>query len=147
MHQRYSLDNSWRRPKKGNVLIAGSPLRIFRLSTAGQAIAESLEQNGEAPSSGQLLVTRLIDAGALHPLPSLEADTPTVHDISIVIPLFARSENDISRVQNFVAEFSAFPHVVVVDDAFVGDGFAAFDDDETEVADDDDNDEKEVDSA
>ena len=117
MHQRYSLDNSWRRPKKGNVLIAGSPLRIFRLSTAGQAIAESLEQNGEAPSSGQLLVTRLIDAGALHPLPSLEADTPTVHDISIVIPLFARSENDISRVQNFVAEFSAFPHVVVVDDA------------------------------
>ena len=117
MHQRYSLDNSWRRPKNGNVLIAGSPLRIFRLSTAGQAIAESLEQNGEAPSSGQLLITRLIDAGALHPLPSPEADTPTVHDISIVIPLFARSENDISRVQNFVAEFSAFPHVVVVDDA------------------------------
>jgi GT2 family glycosyltransferase len=117
VHQRYSLDNSWRRPKKGNVLIAGSPLRIFRLSTAGQAIAESLEQNGEAPSSGQLLITRLIDAGALHPLPSLEADTPTVHDISIVIPFFARSENDISRVQNFVAEFSAFPHVVVVDDA------------------------------
>ena len=38
MH-RYSLDNSWRRPKKGNVLIAGSPLRIFRLSAAGQAIA------------------------------------------------------------------------------------------------------------
>jgi len=117
VHQRYSLDNSWRRPKKGNVLIAGSPLHIFRLSTAGQAIAESLEQNGEAPSSGQLLITRLIDAGALHPLPSPEADTPTVHDISIVIPLFARSENDISRVQNFVAEFSAFPHVVVVDDA------------------------------
>jgi mycofactocin system glycosyltransferase len=117
VHQPYSLDNSWRRPKKGNVLIAGSPLRIFRLSTAGQAIAESLEQNGEAPSSGQLLVTRLIDAGALHPLPSPEADTPTVHDISIVIPLFARSEDDISRVQNFVTEFSAFPHVVVVDDA------------------------------
>jgi len=117
VHQCYSLDKSWRRPKKGNVLIAGSPLRIFRLSTAGQAIAELLEQNGEAPSSGQLLVTRLIDAGALHPLPSLEGDAPTVHDISIVIPLFARSENDISRVQNFAAEFSAFPHVVVVDDA------------------------------
>ena len=117
MHQRYSLDNSWRRPKKGNVLIAGSPLRIFRLSTAGQAIAESLEQNGEAPSSGQLLITRLIDAGALHPLPSLEADTPIARDISIVIPLFARSENDISRVQNLITEFSAFPQVVVVDDA------------------------------
>jgi mycofactocin system glycosyltransferase len=117
VHQRYSLDNSWRRPKKGNVLIAGSPLRIFRLSTAGQAIAESLEQNGEAPSSGQLLITRLIDAGALHPLPSLEADTPIARDISIVIPLFARSENDISRVQNLITEFSAFPQVVVVDDA------------------------------
>ena len=60
--QRYSLDNSWRRPKKGNVLIAGSPLRIFRLSAAGQSIAESLEQTGEAPASGQLLITRLIDA-------------------------------------------------------------------------------------
>ena len=115
--QRYSLDNSWRRPKKGNVLIAGSPLRIFRLSAAGEAIAESLEQTGEAPSSGQLLVTRLIDAGALHPLPSLESDAPTLSDISIVIPLFARSENDIVRVQNLITEFSAFPQVVVVDDA------------------------------
>jgi hypothetical protein len=95
--QRYSLDNSWRRPKKGNVLIAGSPLRIFRLSAAGQKIAESLEQTGEAPVSGQLLVTRLIDAGALHPLPSLEGNAPTLTDISIVIPLFARSENDIAR--------------------------------------------------
>ena len=115
--QRYSLDNSWRRPKKGNVLISGSPLRIFRLSAAGQKIAESLEQTGEAPSSGQLLVTRLIDAGALHPLPSLESNAPTLSDISIVIPLFARSENDIARVQGLIAEFSAFPHVLVVDDA------------------------------
>ena len=117
VQMRYSLDNSWRRPKKGNVLIAGSPLRIFRLSAAGQSIAESLEQTGEAPASGQLLITRLIDAGALHPLPSLESDAPTLSDISIVIPFFARSENDIVRVQNLITEFSAFPQVVVVDDA------------------------------
>ena len=117
VQMRYSLDNSWRRPKKGNVLIAGSPLRIFRLSAAGQSIAESLEQTGEAPTSAQLLVTRLIDAGALHPLPSLESNAPTLSDISIVIPLFARSENDIVRVQNLITEFSAFPQVVVVDDA------------------------------
>ena len=117
VQMRYSLDNSWRRPKKGNVLIAGSPLRIFRLSAAGQSIAESLEQTGEAPASGQLLITRLIDAGALHPLPSLESNAPTLSDISIVIPFFARSENDIVRVQNLITEFSAFPQVVVVDDA------------------------------
>ena len=117
VQMRYSLDNSWRRPKKGNVLIAGSPLRIFRLSAAGQSIAESLEQTGEAPASGQLLITRLIDAGALHPLPSLESDAPTLSDISIVIPFFARSENDIVRVQNLITEFSAFPQVMVVDDA------------------------------
>ena len=117
VQMRYSLDNSWRRPKKGNVLIAGSPLRIFRLSAAGQSIAESLEQTGEAPASGQLLITRLIDAGALHPLPSLESNAPTLSNISIVIPLFARSENDIVRVQNLITEFSAFPQVVVVDDA------------------------------
>lgn len=117
VQMRYSLDNSWRRPKKGNVLIAGSPLRIFRLSAVGQSIAESLEQTGEAPASGQLLITRLIDAGALHPLSSLESDAPTLSDISIVIPFFARSENDIVRVQNLITEFSAFPQVVVVDDA------------------------------
>lgn len=115
--QRYSLDNSWRRPKKGSVLIAGSPLRIFRFSAAGQAIADSLEQSGVAPSSGQLLVSRLIDAGALHPLPSLESDAPTLTDISIVIPFFAQSENDITQVQNLLTEFAAFPQVVVVDDA------------------------------
>ncbi|MEY4146825.1 MAG: hypothetical protein RL278_381, partial [Actinomycetota bacterium] len=37
---RFIADNSWRRPANGNVVLAGSPLKLFSLSQAGQTIAE-----------------------------------------------------------------------------------------------------------
>ncbi|MEQ1702754.1 MAG: hypothetical protein ABMA25_21810, partial [Ilumatobacteraceae bacterium] len=43
---RYRLDSSWRRPGDGKVVIAGSPLRLFRLSTGGAQAGQVLKFDG-----------------------------------------------------------------------------------------------------
>lgn len=85
---RYRLDSSWRRPNKGNTVIAGSPLRVFRLSDAGQRFIATIEAGGEvdATSAQQKLLDRLVDAGALHPLPIV--GRLTSNDVTIVMPAF-----------------------------------------------------------
>lgn len=62
----YRLDGSWQR--FGAVVLAGSPLRLFRTSPAGSAVLDALECGASvAPSR---LVERLLDAGAIHPPPA-----------------------------------------------------------------------------
>ncbi|MGB8861183.1 MAG: hypothetical protein WCC60_18140, partial [Ilumatobacteraceae bacterium] len=65
---RYLLDSSWRRPGDGRVLIAGSPLRLFRLSTGGAQVVSMVEA-GAAPDTAAVhqLLDRFVEAGALHP--------------------------------------------------------------------------------
>ena len=60
---RFTLDGSWRR--FGRVVIAGSPLRVFRLTAAGAEVASALE-SGRAVEPSRL-VDRLLDGGAIHP--------------------------------------------------------------------------------
>ena len=49
------------------VVLAGSPLQLFRLTPGGIRVVEQIEATGEASPS--TLVDRLYDAGAVHPLP------------------------------------------------------------------------------
>ena len=63
-------------------LLAGSPLRIFRLTTAGRDLVDSIERGDDIESH---LADRLADAGAIHPAPA----APTCFraaDLSIVTP-------------------------------------------------------------
>lgn len=73
--RRYRVDASWQR--FGPVLLAGSPLRLFRTTAAGTRVTTAIER-GEpvAPSD---LVDRLLDAGAVHPVrdTGLDADSDT----------------------------------------------------------------------
>lgn len=64
-------------------MLAGSPLRVFRLSAAGAALAERIERGGEVADSS--MVERFVDAGAIHPLwdASLEL---SVEDVTVVTP-------------------------------------------------------------
>jgi len=65
---RFALDATWER--HGAVVLAGSPLRLFRLGAAGVCVAEHLE-NGRpinATTARSALVERLLDAGAIHPV-------------------------------------------------------------------------------
>ena len=86
---RVRTDPTWRRPSgppaDGKVVIAGSPLRLFRLS-AGGAHVIALDETGEVPDTASIrqLVDRFIDAGALHPVPS--GGPFTTADVTVVLP-------------------------------------------------------------
>ena len=65
--------------------MAGSPLRLFRLGAAGEAVAERVERDGQLESS--VLAERWLDAGAIHPV-ALRPPA-TIHgatDVTVVTP-------------------------------------------------------------
>ncbi len=78
--RRYQIDNSVQH--FGRVVVGGSPLKLFRLSSAGEATFERLAAGERAADS--TLVTRLLDAGAIHPV--AEAGPFDVSDVTIVVP-------------------------------------------------------------
>lgn len=80
---RYRIDPSWQR--FGRVVLAGSPLRLFRLTAGGEAVAERIESDDDVPPS--TLTSRLLDAGATHPLRDVDHEPQfTRHDVTVVTP-------------------------------------------------------------
>ena len=80
----FRLDPSYRRHDL--VVIAGSPLRLFRLSTAGRRVAEALEEGRPLPKGHARLTDRLLDSGAIHPSPDPASGVFTVADVTVVVP-------------------------------------------------------------
>ena len=107
---RYRLDSSWRRPGNGSVVIAGSPLRLFRLSTGGAQVAAMMEV-GEAPDTASVhqLFDRFVEAGALHP--THERSPFTAADVTVVMPAFGALPSSLATV------LASGLRVIVVDDA------------------------------
>ena len=111
---RVRTDPSWRRPLQppadGKVVIAGSPLRLFRLSTGGAHVI-ALAEAGEVPDTPSIrqLVDRFIDAGALHPLP--DAGPFTAADVTVVLPAHRALPDALGTPA------LAGVHAIVVDDA------------------------------
>ncbi len=82
---RFSLDTSWQR--YGRVVIAGSPLTTFRLTSAGEAVAAAIEAGQDVPTSwSSRLIERLLDTGAIHPAVSGRSATFTTADVTVVTP-------------------------------------------------------------
>jgi mycofactocin system glycosyltransferase len=80
---RFRVDGSWQRFDK--VVLAGSPLRLFRLTAGGVALAEEIEAGREVSRS--TLTDRLTDAGAVHPMPPDGAPQRfDVDDVTVVTP-------------------------------------------------------------
>ncbi|MGZ4766031.1 MAG: mycofactocin biosynthesis glycosyltransferase MftF [Ilumatobacteraceae bacterium] len=80
----FVLDGSYRRHDR--IVIAGSPLRLFRLSAAGCRVVEAIEQRRAPPAGHAKLTSRLVDAGAIHPTPT---DSPfTIADVTMVVPAY-----------------------------------------------------------
>jgi mycofactocin system glycosyltransferase len=95
----FRLDPSYRR--HDTVVIAGSPLRLFRLSTAGRRVAEALEAGRPLPQGHAKLTDRLLDAGAIHPRPKPSSGTFTTADVTVVVPAhnsLPEGLDDIDRV-------------------------------------------------
>ena len=99
----FQLDGTYRR--YDSVVIAGSPLRLFRLSPAGQRVLEAIEGNRPLPDGHVKLTDRLVDAGAIHPNASESSFTAT--DMTIVVPAF-------NALPSVSIDHSA---LIVVDDA------------------------------
>ncbi len=102
---RYRLDRSWRRPGAGTVVVAGSPLRLFRLSTGGAQVAAMVE-TGDQPQTAAVeqMLDRFVDAGALHP--EYDSGPYSVDDVTVVMPAFGE-----------VPSIPGGLRVIVVDDA------------------------------
>ena len=69
------------------MLLGGSPLRLFRLSEAGDRVITRVLDGADVKPNP--LTDRLLDAGALHPQPAgPEAGGPRACDVTIVIPAY-----------------------------------------------------------
>ena len=83
----FAIDGTWERA--GAVVVAGSPLKVFRLTAPGARIARQIEQGADVASS--TLTDRLLDAGAIHPEYRFEyrpdaTSVFTVDDVTVITP-------------------------------------------------------------
>ncbi len=107
---RYSLDSSTRRPAGSDVVIGGSPLRLFRLTPAGVGVYARIAAGEDV--ADDRLVERLLEAGAIHPRP---ATSPyTAADVTVIVPAFVFGETALSEIVRCCPGVAA---VIAVDDA------------------------------
>jgi len=109
--RRYALDASYQRVAS-DVILGGSPLRLFRLTTAGRRVADALEEGTTLPDRHVALTDRLIDAGAIHPVPP-----PATGAVTIVVPTFGRTPR--LAATGIVVVDDASPHPIDVPGATV----------------------------
>ncbi len=95
-------DPTWWRA--GPVLLAGSPLRRFRLTSAGERVVAAIEAAptdvGAAVRPSHLL-DRLLDTGAVHPLPASRGPTSAGFapaDVTVVTPRLGGVPDDDGRI-------------------------------------------------
>lgn len=92
---RYRIDASWQR--FAEVVVAGSPLRLFRLTPGGVGVVERIEAGSHVDRS--TLTDRLSDAGAVHPVPTGNGSPRfTVDDVTVVTPQLDGVAHDDGRV-------------------------------------------------
>jgi mycofactocin system glycosyltransferase len=82
---RFTTDRTWDRPTPDRrTVLGGSPLRVFRLTDAGARVCDAIEAGHEVAESN--LVTRLLDAGAIHPRPRPLAARDARSTVTTVTP-------------------------------------------------------------
>lgn len=108
---RFVVDESWRRD--GVVVFAGSPLSRFTFS--GTKFVEQVESGTELRAGNDELIERLLDAGAIHPLPGPHPFHPS--DVTVVIPAHIVTAVDRDALSALVAALPRDTPVIVVDDA------------------------------
>jgi mycofactocin system glycosyltransferase len=92
---RFGVDASWRR--FDHVVLSGSPLRLFRLTPGGTAVAQRIEAGDEVDRS--TLTDRLQDAGAVHPVrPDDRLPRFGVDDVTVVTPQFGGAAHADGRI-------------------------------------------------
>lgn len=106
------LDPSTRRTDGGRTLVGGTPLRVLRLSAAGQAWLDRVAAGDELPpgNASSALARRLVDGGLANPRPA-PGSGPGAHEVAVVVPVM----DDPAGVHVATAGLDV-GEVVVVDD-------------------------------
>lgn len=113
MTDNFFADKQWFRSKDGKRLLAGSPLTLFTVSTAGSAILDAIESDTPLPPQHQQLTDRLSVTGAIHPQ---NVASCSAEQVTVVIPAFISDEEDQVALQALVDELRPL-RIVIVDDA------------------------------
>ncbi len=92
-----------------DLLFGGSPVRIFRLTPAGQAAWRQLQSGPVASRRAGVLARQLTDAGLVHPRPPRLSSAP---DVTVVIPVCDRA----AMLERCLAALGGRYPVVVADD-------------------------------
>ena len=113
--RRHIIDSSWWRGRTpaGEIVVAGSPLRLFRFTPAARATLDALESAGITRPDSSQVVDRLVAAGAVHPV---VGDTVACHrpgEVTVVIPAHDEPHQ---RLESLVAALGEAHSVIVVDD-------------------------------
>lgn len=113
---RYRVDSSWRHhhDDTGHVVIAGSPVRIFRFRPAAHSFLQDLEEERDLSLETLELQARLLAAGAIHPVTGDGIPgAPDLDDITVVIPVH---EDDHSHLHALVSGLPTSFEIILVDD-------------------------------
>lgn len=113
MTTKWQQDSQWFRTSDGLGLLAGSPLTYFRVSEAGAKILDSLESGTVLPDNHGPLTSRLMAAGAIHPVVTIQN---LVDEVTVVIPAYINGPAEHDRLNHLVESLSGL-HIIVVDDA------------------------------
>ena len=109
---KYTIDKHWFRSADGRGVLAGSPLTWFGVSDGGAKVLDALEKGHPLPTGHEPLTSRLAASGAIHP----EIVRPClVSELTVVVPVLARTPVDVDRVQELVDSLRG-PRIIVVDD-------------------------------
>ncbi len=106
-------DDQWFRSRKGNGVLAGSPLTFFGVTDAGSKILDAIENNSNLPLNHAQLTDRLLATGAVHPVPENPA---ALSDITVVIPAFVTNTESHAFLQELVTSLVGLT-IIIVDDA------------------------------
>ncbi|MEY3822818.1 MAG: mycofactocin system glycosyltransferase [Actinomycetota bacterium] len=112
---RYQIDSSWwrRTNTDGDTVVAGSPLKIFRFSSAARSVLEAIEKRDEISVAATNTLHRLIDAGAIHPILESIKTSLQPSDVTVVIPVH---NEDVLRLNALISKLSAAHEVLLIDD-------------------------------
>lgn len=112
---RYQIDSSWwrRANTDGDTVVAGSPLKIFRFSSAARSVLEAIEKRDKISVAATNTLHRLIDAGAIHPILESIKTSLQPSDVTVVIPVH---NEDVLRLNALISKLSAAHEVLLIDD-------------------------------
>lgn len=114
---RFKLDRSVRRVADGRVLVGGSPVKVINLTVTGAALVDRIANRNDLANdptpAQQGLIDRLVDAGMLHPTPSVAR---TLLGVSVVIPAYRADPTALADLVD-ACHLAGVEQVIVVDDA------------------------------